>query len=158
MNWIPIEVGRGKRYTVDERIRNFPPADCFAPAGVLQSSSSVGPQLRVDHRVSSRGGVARRAKRYPGRRWRPSHNSAAGSCCGRDYCPRSEYASDNSSSSSRSGSLEQGCGSATRFSDYRTKMKINKNLLSPDHVAARRSRRYITLRNTKFVLRRLHEM
>ena len=46
----------------------------------------------------------------------------------------------------------QGCGSATRFRDCRTKMKIIKNLLSPGHVAARRSSRYKTLpKNLCFV-------
>ena len=50
INWIPIEVGRGKRYTADERIQNFleQTASSLLPSGVLQSSSSVGPQLRVD--------------------------------------------------------------------------------------------------------------
>ena len=49
----------------------------------------------------------------------------------------------------------QGCGSATRFRDCRTKKKIKKlalSSLSTGHVSARRSRRYITRRNTKFVL------
>ena len=54
--------------------------------------------------------------------------------------------------------IEQGCGSATRFRDCCTKKKIKKNLLSPSHVAARRSRRYKTRRNTEFVFGRLHEM
>ena len=52
----------------------------------------------------------------------------------------------------------QGCGSATRFRNCRTKRKMKKNLLSSGHVATRHSRRYITLRNTKFVPHRLHEM
>ena len=50
---------------------------------------------------------------------------------------------------------QQGCRSATRFRDCCTK---KKNLLSPSHVAARRSRRYKTRRNTEFVFGRLHEM
>ena len=54
--------------------------------------------------------------------------------------------------------LYQGCGSATRFRDCCTKKKIKKNLLSPSHVAARRSRRYKTRRNTEFVFGQLHEM
>ena len=53
--------------------------------------------------------------------------------------------------------LNQGCGSATCFRDYRTKKKI-KNLFSPGHVSARRSRRYIIQRNTKFMLRQLYEI
>ena len=53
---------------------------------------------------------------------------------------------------------EQGCGSATRFRDCRTKNKIKKNFFSPGHVAARRSRRYKTRPNTEFVFCRLHEM
>ena len=40
-----------------------------------------------------------------------------------------------------SGGAGQGCGSATRFCDCSTKRKIIKSLLSPGHVAARRSRR-----------------
>ena len=48
INWIPIEVGRGKRYTADERIQNFLQQTALPPAGVLQSSISVGPLLRVD--------------------------------------------------------------------------------------------------------------
>ena len=51
------------------------------------------------------------------------------------------------------GAVQQGCGSAARFRDCRTKQKIKKNLLSPSHVAARRTRR-----NTEFVFGRLHEM
>ena len=55
----------------------------------------------------------------------------------------------------------QGCGSATRFRDCSTKKKIKKlalSSLSPGHVSARRSRRYITRRNTKVLPSRLHEM
>ena len=52
----------------------------------------------------------------------------------------------------------QGCRPATRFRDCRAKTKIKKNLLSPSHVAARRSRRYKTRPNTEFVFGRLHEM
>ena len=48
MNWIPIEVGQGKRYTADEQFQNFIQQASLSPAGVLQSSSSVGPLLRVD--------------------------------------------------------------------------------------------------------------
>ena len=41
----------------------------------------------------------------------------------------------------------------------RTKTKINKNnLLSLGHVSARRSHQNVIWRNTKFALRRLHEM
>ena len=43
INWIPIEVGRGKRYTADERIQNFLEQTALPPSCVLQSSSSVGP-------------------------------------------------------------------------------------------------------------------
>ena len=52
----------------------------------------------------------------------------------------------------------QGCGSATRFRNCCTKRKMKKNLLSPGHVAARRSRRYKTGPNTEFVFCRLYEM
>ena len=79
INWIPIEVGRGKRYTADERIQNFLEQTALPPSGVLQSSSSVRPRLRRSPR----------AERHPGRRWRPSHNSAAGSGRGRDWRGRS---------------------------------------------------------------------
>ena len=48
INWIPIEVGRGKRYTADERIQNFLQQTALPPARVLRSSSSVGPLLRVN--------------------------------------------------------------------------------------------------------------
>ena len=52
INWIPIEVGRGKRYTADERIQNFLEQTALPPSGVLQSSSSVGPRLRVEFHCS----------------------------------------------------------------------------------------------------------
>ena len=48
INWIPIEVGRGKRYTAYEWIQNFLQQTALPPGGVLQSSSSVGPLLRVN--------------------------------------------------------------------------------------------------------------
>ena len=52
INWISIEVGRGKCYTADERIQkldqNLLEQTALPPAGVLQSSSSVGPLLSVD--------------------------------------------------------------------------------------------------------------
>ena len=43
--------------------------------------------------------------------------------------------------------LTQECRSATRFRDCSTKNKIKNNLLSPGHMAARRSCRYKTRRN-----------
>ena len=76
INWIPIEVGQGERYTADKRIRNFLQQTALPPAGVLQSSSSVG---------SPAARRSPRAERHPGRRWRQSHNSAARSGCGRDW-------------------------------------------------------------------------
>ena len=57
--------------------------------------------------------------------------------------------------------LLQGCGSAIRFRDCSTKKKIEKlalSSLSPGHVSAHRSHRYITQRNTKVLLCLLHEM
>ena len=48
INWISIEVGRGKLYLFDELIQNFLQQTALPQAGVLQSSSSVGPLLRVD--------------------------------------------------------------------------------------------------------------
>ena len=54
INWISIEVGRGKRYTADERIQNFLQQTALPPAGVLQSSSSVGPLLRVNLHAPSK--------------------------------------------------------------------------------------------------------
>ena len=70
------------------------------------------------------------------------------------------YGLQPESRETRVRTLPQGCGSATRFQvrDCSTKKKINKNLLSPGHVATRRSRRYKTLPNTDFVFCRLHEM
>ena len=53
INWIPIEVGRTKRYTAHERIQKFLQQTALPPAGVLQSSSSVGPRLRADFLASS---------------------------------------------------------------------------------------------------------
>ena len=50
---IPIEVGRTKRYTVHERIQKFLQQTALPPAGVLQSSGSVGPRLRADFLASS---------------------------------------------------------------------------------------------------------
>ena len=42
-------MGRGKRYTAaDEWIQNFLEQTALPPSGLLQSSSSVGPRLRVD--------------------------------------------------------------------------------------------------------------
>ena len=48
MNWIPIEVGLGKRHTAEEWTQNFLQHTTLPPAGVLQSSSSVIPLLRID--------------------------------------------------------------------------------------------------------------
>ena len=53
INWIPIEVGRTKRYTAHERIPKFLQQTALPPAGVLQSSGSVGPRLRADFLASS---------------------------------------------------------------------------------------------------------
>ena len=53
INWISIEVGRGKRYTADERIQNFLQQTALPPARVLRSSSSVGPMLSVNLHSSS---------------------------------------------------------------------------------------------------------
>ena len=53
INWIPIEVGRTKRYTAHERIQKFLQQTALPPAGVLQSSGSVGPRLRADFLASS---------------------------------------------------------------------------------------------------------
>ena len=53
INWIPIEVGRTKRYTAHERIQKFLQQTALPPAGVLQSSCSVGPRLRADFLASS---------------------------------------------------------------------------------------------------------
>ena len=53
INWIPIEVGRTKRYTAHERIQKFLQQTALPPAGVLQSSCSVGPRIRVDFLASS---------------------------------------------------------------------------------------------------------
>ena len=50
---IPIEVGRTKRYTAHERIQKFLQQTALPPAGVLQSSGSVGPRLRADFLASS---------------------------------------------------------------------------------------------------------
>ena len=48
MNWVPIEVARTTRYTAHERIQNFLQQTALPPAGVLQSSCSVGVCLWVD--------------------------------------------------------------------------------------------------------------
>ena len=48
INWISIEAGRGKLYLFDELIQNFLQQTALPQAGVLQSSSSVGPLLRVN--------------------------------------------------------------------------------------------------------------
>ena len=39
INWIPIEVGRGKRYTADERIQNFLQQTALPPATAAPSPS-----------------------------------------------------------------------------------------------------------------------
>ena len=79
MNWIPIVVGRTKRYTAHKLIQNFLQRTALPPAGVLQLSGSVSPSL-----AEPAGGFSS-FERHPGRRWRQSHNSAAGSGCGRDW-------------------------------------------------------------------------
>ena len=81
INWIPIEVGQTTRYTAHERIQKFLQQTALPPAGVLQSSGSVGPRLRVDFLATPRSTLA--AVRHPARRWLPSHNSAAGRGCRR---------------------------------------------------------------------------
>ena len=53
INWIPIEVGLAKSYTAHELIQNFLQQTALPPAGVLQSSCSVGPVLLVDFPASS---------------------------------------------------------------------------------------------------------
>ena len=48
-----MEVGRTKCYNAHERIQKFLQQTALPPAGVLQSSCSVGPRLRVDFLASS---------------------------------------------------------------------------------------------------------
>ena len=83
MHWIPIEVERGKKLHRRRTDPKLPPAHQFAPRGSFAIVQFGWPAAA---RRSPR------AERHPGRRWRPSHNSAAGSGYGRDWrgrcCPR----------------------------------------------------------------------
>ena len=108
INWIPIEVGRGKRYTADERIQNFLQQTALPPAGFLQSSSSVGPLLRVnlhapsDTPVDVGGSPTTRPPEAA-----VDATGADGAASGAlQLQPCSEYACDHRSSSSCSDSRE----------------------------------------------------
>ena len=76
MNWIPIEVGRTNR---PRKNTKFPPADRFAPRGSSAIVRFCGPVWASGY------GWMSSPRATPGRRWRPSHNSAARSGCGRDW-------------------------------------------------------------------------
>ena len=108
INGIPIKVGQGKRYTADERLQNFLQQSALPPAGVLQSSSSVGPLLRVnlhapsDTPVDVGGSPTTRPPEAA-----VDATGADGAASGAlQLQPCSEYAGDHSSSSSCSDSRE----------------------------------------------------
>ena len=108
INWISIEVGRGKRYTADERIQNFLQQTALPPARVLRSSSSVGPLLRVNLHASSDtpvdvGGSPTTRPPEAAVDATGADGAASGAL---QLQPCSEYAGDHRSSSSCSDSRE----------------------------------------------------